>query len=203
MSEHPSRPFLDQTLREHSSALVGRAAKQTQRCRTQTVYCLAGFCGPPLHLHLPKVWPIMEEFRLMLYFPRQNGHFWLFVNWKIRKVFQYGSCEQSCKNRLIRPSFLCASLFPRVPFFNHTFVVVICGCMDCIFFACEGWQLSSSQNWKKKLNFCVLHLRAYFVALPTNQAECSHRVWSRNGRGKAVLICRMTSLRKWSIDHDS
>ena len=29
---------------------------------------------------------------------------------------------------------------------------------------------------------CVLHLRAYLAALPTNPPECSHRVWSRNGR---------------------
>ena len=30
--------------------------------------------------------------------------------------------------------------------------------------------------------FCVLHLRDYLVALPTNPAECSHRGLSRNGR---------------------
>ena len=29
---------------------------------------------------------------------------------------------------------------------------------------------------------CVLHFRAHLVALPTNPPECSHRVWSRNGR---------------------
>ena len=31
-------------------------------------------------------------------------------------------------------------------------------------------------------SFCVLHLRAYLAALPTNPPECSHRFWSRNGR---------------------
>ena len=30
--------------------------------------------------------------------------------------------------------------------------------------------------------FVSLHLRAYWAALPTNPPECSHRVWSRNGR---------------------
>ena len=36
--EHPSRPFLDRTLCEHFSGLVGRAAKQALRCNTQQVY---------------------------------------------------------------------------------------------------------------------------------------------------------------------
>ena len=30
--------------------------------------------------------------------------------------------------------------------------------------------------------YCVIHLGAYLAALPTNPPECSHRVWSRNGR---------------------
>ena len=30
--------------------------------------------------------------------------------------------------------------------------------------------------------YSVLHLWAYLAALPTNPPECSHRVWSRNGR---------------------
>ena len=33
-----------------------------------------------------------------------------------------------------------------------------------------------------ELTYCVLHLRAYLAALPTNPPECSHTVWSRNGR---------------------
>ena len=36
--EHPSRPFLYQTLCEHSGGLVGRAAKWALRCNTQLVY---------------------------------------------------------------------------------------------------------------------------------------------------------------------
>ena len=33
-------------------------------------------------------------------------------------------------------------------------------------------------------NLCVLHLRANFVALPTNTLGFLQRVWSRNGRGR-------------------
>ena len=37
--------------------------------------------------------------------------------------------------------------------------------------------------------YCVLHLRAYFAALPTYPPECLHRVWSRNGReGCSVML---------------
>ena len=38
--EHPSRPFLYQTLCEHSGGLVGRAAKWALRCNTQLVYSI-------------------------------------------------------------------------------------------------------------------------------------------------------------------
>ena len=36
--EHPSRPFLDQGLCEHSAVLVGRGAKWAPRCDVQLVY---------------------------------------------------------------------------------------------------------------------------------------------------------------------
>ena len=44
ITEHPSRPFLDQTLCEQSGRLVGRAAKYAPRCNTQMVYC--NWCRP-------------------------------------------------------------------------------------------------------------------------------------------------------------
>ena len=41
MAEQPSRPFLDQTLCEHSNILVGKAAKYAQRSNTQGSVCIA------------------------------------------------------------------------------------------------------------------------------------------------------------------
>ena len=39
---------------------------------------------------------------------------------------------------------------------------------------------NKTNNWS--ITNCVLHLRAYLAALPTNPPQCSRRVWSRNGR---------------------
>ena len=50
-----------------------------------------------------------------------------------------------------------------------------------------------------QLTNCVLHLRAYLAALPTHAPEWSPKGWSRNG----VLVCRITSLPKMSIDRVS
>ena len=49
-----------------------------------------------------------------------------------------------------------------------------------------------------EMTYCVLHLRPYLAALSTNPPECSHTVWSRNGREGCSGGC-MTSLCKWSI----
>ena len=37
-------------------------------------------------------------------------------------------------------------------------------------------------QWGPALTQCLLHLIAYLAPLPTNPPECSHRVWSKNGR---------------------
>ena len=43
---------------------------------------------------------------------------------------------------------------------------------------------------------CVLHLRVYSAALPTNPPDTE---FDPGVVGKSVLVCDMTSLRKWSI----
>ena len=42
------------------------------------------------------------------------------------------------------------------------------------------WTLDSMMYCSRDPN-CVLHLRAFLAALPTNPPEWSHRVWYRNG----------------------
>ena len=57
---------------------------------------------------------------------------------------------------------------------------------------------------KFQQTICVLHLRAYLAALPTNPPECSHRVWSRNGRERCSdtprdIIAQLVYCRLWII----
>ena len=55
---------------------------------------------------------------------------------------------------------------------------------------CINWQSDGIDPW------CI-HLRAYLAALPTDPPECSHSVWSRNGRegcsGMLVVWCHYTN----------
>ena len=56
----------------------------------------------------------------------------------------------------------------------------------------KRWQVFEQVQWTilwscsfmitEEWTYCVLLLRAYLAALPTNPPECSRRVWSRNGR---------------------
>ena len=58
----------------------------------------------------------------------------------------------------------------------------------------------------KWLTYCVLHLRAYLAAFPTNPPECSHKDWFRNCREGCSgmlydiitqMICSSWSLTFW------
>ena len=64
----------------------------------------------------------------------------------------------------------------------------------------DGYILTECSTWKEHFSHVkqaiqavpaidLLHLTAYLAALPTNPPECSHRVWSRNGReGRSGML---------------